>query len=294
MTQTLVILAAGLGSRYGGAKQTAAVGPSGEWLLDYGIFDAFRAGFTDIVIVIRPGAHAVFEPVLARWQDRVRIHLVEQRPDDLPPGTTPGARTKPWGTGHALRAARGAVGGAFAMINGDDFYGRDAYALGAGAIRAADDTLDATIVGMPLDATLSPHGAVTRAICDVEDGRVIRVREVRGIVTGGPAVVSMNFWVFPQRIFAELERGFAAFLRDDGRDPTAEFLIPEFVNGLIARKALTVRVVQAPGPWLGLTHPDDYQNVVAGLRALTRDGVYATPLWDTESNSRGLRGPRHS
>jgi choline kinase len=179
-TRSLVVLAAGLGSRYGGSKQTAGVGPSGEWLLDYAIFDACRAGFDDVVLIVRPDSAELFAPVVARWRHTVPVRLIEQRLDDLPSGRAAGARTKPWGTGQAVLAARHAIEAPFAVVNADDFYGRRAYELASEALADAARG-EATIVGMPLAVTLSPHGPVTRAICDVRDGRVVRVTETKGV-----------------------------------------------------------------------------------------------------------------
>ena len=290
---TLVILAAGLGRRFGGSKQTFGVGPRGEWLLDYAIHDAWRAGFRDVVLIIRPGAQGDFDLVRDRWRDRVTIRFAEQRQDDLPAGYTPGGRTKPWGTGHALLSARYFVRGAFAVINADDFYGREAYALAAAAMPAAAAG-EATIVGMRLADTLSPHGAVTRAIVEAREGRVERITEMSGIIDektcrvcfpGGPEnipdviSVSMNFWVFPPGVVDELAEALEQFLARHGHAGDAELLLPDVVNDLVHRGRLTVRLVTAPGPWLGLTHAGDRELVMAGLRQFAADGIYPAPLW---------------
>jgi hypothetical protein len=288
VTRSLVVLAAGLGSRFGGSKQTSAVGPSGEWLLDYAIFDARRAGFDDVVLVIRPGAQPDFAAVIDRWRPHLGVRLVEQRPDDLPVWFHPPAgRTKPWGTVHAVLSARHAVTTPFAMINADDFYGRDAYAV---AGRAADalpprDQATAVIVGMRLDRTLSPHGAVTRAICEAADRQVTRITEVSGITSPpqpprtGAEIVSMNFWVFQPTIFGQLSHTFDAFLRRSGVDPKAECLLPTAINDLLHAREIAVHLDDAPGPWFGLTHASDRDAAIAGLQRLTDEGVYPTPLW---------------
>ena len=289
---TLVILAAGLGRRFGGSKQTFGVGPRGEWLLDYAIHDAWRAGFHDVVLIIRPGAEGDFDLVRERWRSRVTLRFAEQRLDDLPAGYTPGARTKPWGTGHALLSARRLVRGPFAVINADDFYGREAYALAAAAMPAAA-TGEATVVGMRLADTLSPHGAVTRAIVEARDGRVERITEMSGLVDEKtcrvcfsdpkniPDVisVSMNFWVFPARVFDDLAAALEQFLARHGQAGDAELLLPDVVNDLVRRGRLPVRLVTAPGPWLGLTHAGDRELVMTGLRQLAADGIYPAPLW---------------
>jgi NDP-sugar pyrophosphorylase family protein len=291
--RSLVVLAAGLGSRFGGSKQTAGVGPSGEWLLDYSIFDARRAGFDDVVLVIKPGSQEHFAAVIDRWRHRIDVRLVEQRPDDVPAWfPAPGERTKPWGTVHALLAARDAVTSPFAMINADDFYGRDAYVLAARAaeglpgLRTRDSKGHAVIVGMRLQATLSDHGAVTRGVCEADArGLVTNITERAGLaqplaapLTGSEAV-SMNFWVFEPEVFAELARIFDAFLRRSGADPKAESLLPEAVNDLARAGRLSVWLETAPGPWFGLTHQRDREETAEGLRRLTEADVYPTPLW---------------
>lgn len=292
---TLVILAAGLGRRFGGSKQTSGVGPHGEWLLDYSIFDAYRAGFREVVLIIRPGAHAEFEPVRSRWGGRVSIRFAEQRQDDLPPGHTAGTRTKPWGTGHAVLSTRHVIQGPFAVINADDFYGREAYALAASAVRGAAAAGEATIVGMRLQDTLSQHGPVTRAIIETRGEQVTAITEMAGIVAEDEKLrrvcfsrnsknipdvisVSMNFWVFPRGVLDELSSAFQRFLDDRTRAAEAEFLLPDVVNDLVRRDRLTVRLVTARGPWLGLTHAADRDHVVAGLQRLAADGTYPAPL----------------
>jgi UTP-glucose-1-phosphate uridylyltransferase len=302
--RSLVVLAAGLGSRFGGSKQTSAVGPSGEWLLDYAIFDARRAGFDDVVLVIKPGSQDHFAAVIDRWRHAIAVRLVEQRPDDLPAWFHPPAeRTKPWGTVHAVLSAREAVTSPFAMINADDFYGRDAYALAAewsgrssdrpsparlARLKTGDSILPghAVIVGMRLDATLSDHGAVTRAVCETDArGEVTKIIERTGLarplhapLTGAEAV-SMNFWVFEPHVFTQLAEVFKAFLRRSGADPKAESLLPEAVNDLLRAGQLSVELKTAPGPWFGLTHQRDREETAVGLRRLTDAGVYPTPLW---------------
>jgi hypothetical protein len=282
----LVILAAGRGSRYGGSKQTAAVGPAGEWLLDYAIHDARRAGFDDVVLVIAPGQAGEFVPVAARWRGRMPVRLVEQRLDDLPAGFTRGLRDKPWGTAHAVWSARHAVAGPFAVVNADDFYGRRAYELARDAIDDARARDEATIVGFPLAITRSPHGAVKRAICETRAGLVTRVTETTVPAAGEPApgiaddaIVSMNFWVFPPRVMADVERALGAFLGRDGASPSAELLLPSVVNDLVAAGTLPVRLREAPGPWMGLTYQADRAATVDALRRLTDAGTYFAPVW---------------
>ena len=288
-------MAAGAGSRFGGPKQTTPVGPNGEWLPDFAIFDALRAGFGRVIFIIRDELRPDFETLKARVGDRVPIEFVTQRLDDLPPGFVASRRAKPWGTGQAVLTVRDVVTGPFAIMNADDFYGPDAYKQGSEACVAADREGVATVVAMRLDRTLSPVGPVKRGWAQTKNGRVTRLEEVMGIerrgdrlaalgrhedvVFDGSELVSMNFWVFPPSIFAQLNDKFVEFLRSHASNPDAEFLLPEVVNELIAEGALEVRAREAPGPWFGLTYREDLAEVTAGLSKLTAEGVYPSPLW---------------
>jgi hypothetical protein len=302
---TLVVMAAGAGSRFGGPKQSTPVGPAGEWLLEYAVFDALRAGFGRVVLIIREEHAEVFERRVRQVMPDVPVTLAFQRPTDLPDGhQVPAGRVKPWGTGHAVLSARSVVDGPFAIMNADDFYGAEAYREGARAARVAAADGTATVVAMRLRDTLSPHGEVKRGWCQTADDggaagdcdRVVRIQEVMGLERRGDGLiratgahagltfdgserVSMNFWVFPSTIFALLLEDFRAFLRTSGTSIDAEHLLPEAVNTFVARGALRVRVVDAPGPWFGLTHRDDASAVTDGLLRLTRSGVYPSPLW---------------
>lgn len=295
MSRTLVIMAAGAGSRFGGPKQTTPVGPGQEWLPDYALFDAKRAGFDRAVCIIR----AELEPEFRRLADRAAgampVTWVPQRIDDLPAGFTAAGRSKPWGTGHAVLAVRDVVRTPFAVMNADDFYGAEAYRLGARAADLAGATGEASVIAMRLDRTLSPYGPVKRGWCQTRDGRVTHLEEVMGIsreggrlvaagrhagvAFDGSELVSMNFWVFPPSIFAMFGAKFETFLRAHGDEPGEEFLLPEVVNELIAEGRLTVRAEEAPGPWFGLTFQEDKAEVMAGLADLHARGVYPARLW---------------
>lgn len=291
--KTLVIMAAGAGSRFGGPKQLEPVGPSGERLFEYALFDARRAGFDRAVIVVREELRAEFADVLATGSQGLDVRLADQRLDDLPSGHAPEHRVKPWGTTHAVLAARQQIGGPFAVANADDFYGPGTYAQ-ASAVMAGHETLT-TVVAMRLDRTLSTNGSVTRGICDVSGDRVTRIDEVRevmhrdGKITGrgragwktfsGGELASMNAWVFPHEMLRTLEGRFRAFLETHDRTADGESMLPEAVNDLIAQTSLPVGIVEAPGPWFGLTHAADRPLVEDGLRTLTSEGVYPSPLW---------------
>jgi hypothetical protein len=292
---TLVVMAAGMGSRYGGAKQIDGVGPAGETLLEFGLFDARRAGFGRVVFIIRRELSEAFDSLLSRLPADFDVRLVHQSLDQVPAWFTPPLRTKPWGTVQAVLAARAAVDGPFLVINADDFYGRGAYEVAAGACHDAERTGDYAIVGYRLDRTLSEHGTVTRGVARTEGRRLVWLDEVRQVgrgesgITGtfpdgvrqltGGEIASMNCWVFAPGVFTQLEDEFAAFLRDRGQDPKAECALPEAINTLVQSGRARVNVVTAPGPWFGMTHADDRPKVRAGLEALVRDGVYPSPLW---------------
>lgn len=298
MTLSLVILAAGMGSRFGGPKQLAALGPSGENLMDYAAFDALRAGFDELVVVTRAEleseVRAAFEGGVG---ERVPVRYVLQRLDDVPAGTRGSAkRSKPWGTGQAVLAVESTVRGRFAVVNADDFYGRRSYALAADflsrPVETASEIPTFGVVGFPLGETLSDRGAVTRARLDTVNGLWLdHVEELRGIASHGgeprigeaplsrDQLVSMNMWAFTPELFPALRAAFTGFVRDHGDDPSAEFLLPTFVEGLVASRRARVRVIPGGGPWTGVTHPDDAPLVRETLARWVASGAYPTPLW---------------
>lgn len=288
---SLIVLAAGRGTRFGGSKQTSAVGPAGEWLLDFALFDAWRAGFTSAALVVRPGSESDFEAVCERASGRLAVRLVPQLTGLIPPELERAPRQAPWGTGHAILAARELVdAGPFAVVNADDFYGAEAYRRAFAAVARADEADVATVVAMRLGRTLSAHGPVTRAVCEVDDGHVVRLEEVRGLERrneqvvsaagriDSDALVSMNCWVLPARVMALLSSAFARFIELPG-SATKEFLLPEAIEGMVTDGQLTLEITEAPGPWFGLTHAADREVVVEALRKLTEAGVYRSPLW---------------
>ncbi len=295
MSKTLVIMAAGAGSRFGGPKQTTPVGPQGEWLLEYALFDAKRAGFDRAVCIIRAELEPEFRQLAARVGRAIETTWIVQRLDDIPAGFSAAGRTKPWGTGQAVLTVRDVVQTPFAVMNADDFYGAEAYRLGAEAADLAGARGVASVVAMRLDRTLSPYGPVKRGWCQARDGRVTRLEEVMGIARegerlvaagrhasvsfDGSELVSMNFWVFPPSLFSLLGTKFEAFLRDGAGSPDTEFLLPEVINELIAEGTLQVRAQEAPGPWFGLTYQEDKAEVMSGLVDLTARGVYPRSLW---------------
>ena len=301
MNPTLLILAAGMGSRYGGLKQMDPMGPHGETVLDYSVYDAIRAGFGRVVFIIREDfAEAFQQGVGARFAGRIQVDYVFQRLDDLPEGfSVPDGRSKPWGTAHAVRAARHAIHEPFAVINADDFYGRDAYLKAAGFFAGlpASASQASAMVGYPLENTLSNHGHVNRGICKTDEaGCLTNVeeylnieRESDGLVRGNaldgkrhvvPAgsLVSMNFWAFGPAFFVQLEEAFSRFLLESGDQMKSECYIPTVVDHLIHGGHAQCRVLQTTSPWFGVTYPDDKPHVVQAIRKLITAGEYPEQL----------------
>jgi len=288
MVPTLVVLAAGMGTRYGGLKQVDPIGPSGETVLDYGVFDATRAGFTRVVFVIRREFEAEFQArVTAKYAGRIRVDFVHQALDDLPAGgTAPAGRERPWGTGHAVWCARHAVTGPFAVMNADDFYGATAFSRLAAFLGQAAGPHYA-MVGFRLAHTLSAHGTVSRGICREELGRLVSLREEKAIAAAdvgpggrfsGTELVSMNFWGFTPALFAGLESGLRAFLAARP-GPTDEFYLPAAVSAQVAAGAATVTVLPSEEAWFGITYQEDKRPVMAAVAALVGRGVYPHALY---------------
>lgn len=301
MKPTLLILAAGMGSRYGGLKQLDAMGPSGEVVLDYSVFDAIRAGFGKVVFVIRRDFEEQFRNQIgSKFGDRIQVDYAFQDINDLPAGfTVPEGRTKPWGTAHAVLAAENVVNEPFLMINADDFYGRDAFAkIGADLIqpRPEDGKSHYSMVGFYLKNTLSDHGSVARGVCTRgEDGMLSSVTEMTKIFKTadgaenreseppvkltGEEVVSMNFFGFTPDIFGHLRAAFTKFLETNGTDMKAECYVPKEVDVLIRDGKADVKVLESNDSWFGVTYPEDKADVVASIRALVAAGAYPENLW---------------
>jgi len=284
VTLQLVVLAAGLGSRYGGLKQLDGVGPHGATLMEYSLFDARRAGFAEAVFVIRPDMEEAFRGFAARLAGRLSWRTVLQRLEDVPPGVAvPPGRDKPWGTAHAVLAAAPAIHGPFAVLNADDFYGAEAFAALAAFLRAPTSARPPhfAVVGYRLRDTLSEAGPVNRGVCRLDgDGWLQAIEEVMNIDGSADpdAIVSMNLWGFTPALFALLQAGLTSFFRsaDAGR---GEYLLPSAVREAIARVECRVRVLESGSRWFGITHPADRPGVAAALRALVTAGRYPERLW---------------
>ena len=317
MKPTLVVLAAGMGSRYGGLKQVDPVGPSGEAILDYSVFDAIRGGFGKVVFIIRHDFEQEFkEKVGGKYEGLVPVDYCYQDLNDLPPPYTfPEGRTKPWGTAHAVRAARDVVREPFAVINADDFYGRDSFAkLGAflsntetqrhreGGATSVSPCLCVkkhhfAMVGFRLDRTLSENGSVARGICDVAaDGTLRGVTEMTKLVKAGDSAenrenpdapvrvpldarVSMNCWGFTPRLFTELEDRFVRFLAARGTEMKSEWYIPFVVDELIKEGLADCKVLPTDSRWFGVTYREDKPYVVAEIAKLVDSGEYPKKLF---------------
>lgn len=292
----LVILAAGMGSRFGGIKQVQPVGPHGELIIEYSAFDALRAGFDRLVLVIRKDIEADFRATIGRrLEQRMEVRYVYQERDALPAGfQTPPDRTKPWGTAHATLCAQPAVRGPFAVINADDFYGASAYQTLADHFKKSSDY---AMVGYPLSQTLSEHGTVSRGLCATDAaGRLQRITEVTKIektATGarytdasgqaqqltGNEIVSMNFWGFTPALFPQLEAQFRAFLTKHAGDPKAEIYLPTCLSELNERGEAKIALQRSTDAWFGLTYREDLTAAQAAIKALVAAGRYPAPLW---------------
>lgn len=300
----LLILAAGMGSRYGGLKQLDPVGPSGETLLDYSVYDAVRAGFSEIVFIIRKEIEESFRKMIgdryAKAFPHLQVKYVFQEMTDLPDNIkAPEGRTKPWGTGHALLAARHVVNTPFAVINADDYYGSSGYQLLAAFLQQAHPAHYA-MVGYQLKNTLSPFGAVSRGVTEsTVEGFLKKITEQtelrasgervvakqsggKDLVFTGKELVSLNFWAFLPDFFPHLERLFEIFLHDALQTTKAtslEFYLPSAVSHLIAEGIISVKLLPTEDPWFGLTHPSDLPQVKAGLQEIITKGCYPSPLF---------------
>ena len=296
-TPALLVLAAGMGSRYGGLKQIDPVGPAGETLLDYSVYDALRAGFGKLVFVIRREIADEFKKAVGRrFEQRTRVEYVFQELDKLPPGFSPPPnRRKPWGTAHAILMAAEVVTEPFAAINADDFYGANSFRLLAEHLGAGGP--DYAMVGFILRNTLSEFGSVARGLCRVnkdaylesvveltkieKDGDAARYTDADGQVhpLTGDETVSMNIWGFTPEIFGHLRRQMADFLAKYAHDEKAELYIPTAVNQLVGTGQARVKVQRTTDAWFGFTYHEDRPLVVEGIRKLVAQGKYPEKLW---------------
>ena len=301
MKPTLLIMAAGMGSRYGGLKQLDGVGPKGETIMDFSIYDAILAGFADVVFVVREKFRAEFEEkVASKFKGKIKYTIVTQEPDKLPKGFRPKApREKPWGTGQAVLSAKDVITRPFAVINSDDFYGRESFKCLAdylGKIRKGQKG-KFCMVGFYLKNTLSESGSVSRGICTLDnkdhlvkveehgnirkEGRKILGENLMGIEHSLPAktCTSMNMWGFTPDYMEESDVLFKEFLKQNIDEPKKEFYVPSVVSRMIEEGKAKVKVLSTPSAWFGVTYKEDREKVVARLKEMAEDGTYPSPLF---------------
>ncbi len=300
MKPTLLILAAGLGSRYGGVKQMDKVGPSGESIIDYSIYDAIRAGFGKVVFIINKKIEKdfkeVFEPKL---NGRIKTEYVLQELDDLPIGFKyPKDRVKPWGTAHAILAAKDVVQEPFAVINADDFYGRNSYKKLAAFFADENRTENEfCMVGFRLENTITESGTVSRGVCSLDentfltqvvehtkiqkaDDKIVFINEAEETKEiSGNSIVSMNFWGFSPLLFKHLYEGFKSFLKSNVKDIKSEYYIPTVVTEMIESEVAKIKVLESTDQWFGVTYQEDRPKVVESIKHLVASGVYPENLW---------------
>ena len=297
VTPTLLVLAAGMGSRYGGLKQLEPVGPDDETIMDYSIFDARRAGFGKIVFVIRREIEEPFKRTIgARFEKRIAVEYVFQEVGKLLPGfSVPEGRTKPWGTTHAILMAANTIHEPFGVINADDFYGANSYRVLAQHLKTGSS--DYAMVGFVLRNTLSEFGTVARGVCHAdEDGYLNDITELKSIEREGPRItnidsegqetllnggeiVSMNMWGFTPSVFGQLYEHFQRFLNRYQDDAKAECYLPSTVNALIQEGQARVKVLRSGDAWFGVTYREDHPRVVQSITRLVEGGTYPRKLW---------------
>lgn len=294
----LLILAAGMGSRFGGLKQLSPIGPHDETIIEYSVYDAIRAGFGKVVFIIRHSfAEAFKERFDAKFRPFIDIEYVFQEIDYLPEGfICPEGREKPWGTGHAILMAKDAMDRPFAVINADDFYGKDAFDTMAKFLQTETDERTYSMVGYWLKNTLSENGSVSRGVCKTnEDADLIEIRERTNIRRDGEqifytenqeqieldenSIVSMNFWGFHPNLFGYLEELFIGFLKDNGSKLTSEFYIPSVVFALIQQGKVKSTVLSADAKWFGVTYQEDLPGVKEGINRLIASKEYPEQLF---------------
>ncbi|MGM9842021.1 MAG: nucleotidyltransferase [Candidatus Limisoma sp.] len=300
MKPTLFVLAAGMGSRYGGLKQLDSLGPNGETIMDYSVYDAIQSGFGKVVFVIRKDFEQDFrDKILSKYEGHIPVDVVFQSTDKLPDGfECPAERTKPWGPAHAVLMAKGAINEPFAVINSDDFYGRNSYeVLAKELMRPRDRKGDYCMVGFRLDNTTTENGGVNRGVCQTKDGMLTAVEECKEIqyndarelfyidaagtqhMLDASVPVSMNMWGFTPDYFDYAEREFTKFLERDLTTPKAEQVIPDVVDALIKSNEATIKVLDTDSRWFGVTYADDRPAVVAKFAELHKNGIYPDSLF---------------
>ncbi len=295
----LVIMAAGMGSRFGGLKQIEPVHSNGEFILDYSIYDAIKCGFDKVVFIIKEENYSLFRDTIGkRIEDAIEVSYVFQKNDNVPKWVNvPNERTKPLGTGHAILCCKDVVKENFLVINADDFYGRDAFLVASQFIKNMKNENEFAMVGYKVGNTLTENGSVKRGVCESENGFLSKLTESTVSIENGKIIckplngssefeayddtlVSMNMFIFTPKIFDYLEEDFVKFFKDNESDLSkCEYLIPDVVFDLIKRKLVTVSVLKTDAVWQGITYKEDKDALVDGLNKLVNDNVYPDKLW---------------
>ena len=290
---SLLVMAAGMGSRYGGLKQLDQVGPNGETIIDYSVYDAIKAGFTKVVFIIRKDFEDQFKSqITEKYSEKIDIAFAFQNLDDLPDSfLCPDGREKPWGTGHAILSAKELIDDPFVVINGDDFYGQESFNVIADYYNNGGKQF--SMVAFRLDKTLSSHGAVTRGVCDIKSKKLISVIETediekkekkilsnRDITFKGSEPVSMNMWGFLPSLFNYLSKGFIEFLNAEGNELKSEYLIPSVINNLIQNKLEEIHVLRSNASWFGVTYKQDKPEVKRKINELITSEIYPSHLFE--------------
>lgn len=291
-------MAAGRGSRYGKLKQFDSFGPEGEFLMEFSIYDAIKHGFDHIVMVTqKDNVDFLREYLLARLPKQVKLDVVAQRLEDLPEGASfSGERPKPWGTAHAVWAARNLISAPFSVINADDYYGGPAFKFAAQFMGDANNADIYGLMAYTLKDTLSPYGSVSRGVCRVEENRLLSVKELTKIeereglikdwdsgteLTGNEAV-SMNFWICSPALFQNIENSFKIFLQSEDKVRNSELYLPLVIQEMVQDNSAKVVVIPSNSKWFGVTYTSDKETAVEQLQGMTENGEYPSPLWDTK------------
>ena len=290
---TLLVMAAGMGSRYGGLKQLDAVGPNGETIIDFSVYDAIRAGYNKVVFIIRKDFEKQFKQKISnKYKNKIDVEIVYQDLNDLPGSfRCPNERSKPWGTGHAILAARNAISEPFVAINGDDFYGKESFEVISNYYSSVNSGF--AMAAFQLDKTLSENGSVSRGICEQNSNELVTVVEThdikknsagniecdRDISLLGSELVSMNMWGFTPTLFDHLEKMFNDFLMGNISDLKSEFLIPSVINDLIEKNIEKVQVLETQSTWFGVTYAEDKPFVENQIKELIQEGEYPVSLF---------------
>ena len=297
MNASLIIMAAGMGSRYGGLKQIDPLGPSGEILMEYAVYDAIRAGFNKVIFVIRKDFESEFKKSIGdKFLNHIDVCYAFQELENLPVGyNLPEGRTKPWGTGQAILSCKEFINSSFVVQNADDYYGQDAYKIIYDGFKKISND-NCCLVGYPIAKTLSPNGSVTRGICHIKNDKLVEINERKHIERtpdhkicylendhymelDEDSICSMNFWGFPSSYINNLEDKFIDFLKIYGKEMTSEWLIPDIVDQSIKSKESSFHVLSSNSNWFGVTYPEDKKHVMNLLSELHETNIYPENLW---------------